>query len=98
MHFCSNQELSPNIKATSIPHTWNFVPKIKSNDDGAQIDLLFERSDDSITVCEIKCTDKPYIFDKKSANLLDKKLKIFQAQTRTKKQLFAAFFKWHKAK
>ncbi len=57
---------------------------------GAQIDLLFDRFDDAITVCEIKCTDLPFIIDKAYANKLNQKLNVFKNITKTNKQLFIA--------
>lgn len=58
---------------------------------GAQIDLLIDRSDDSITVFEIKYTDKPFIITSQYAETLKKKIKIFKEQTNTPKQIFLAF-------
>jgi hypothetical protein len=74
------------IDPGSIAGTWRFAPK--SGADGAQIDLLFDRPDGSITVCEIKCSDKPFAIDKTYAQVLNQKMEIFRKQTRTKKQLF----------
>lgn len=54
-------KISNNAKAG----TWRFSPKVGSKEKGAQSDLLFDRSDDVVTVCEIKCTDKPFLIDKK---------------------------------
>lgn len=79
-----------NFSPASALYTWRYSPKLKSKEFGAQIDLLFERSDDAITICEIKYTDESFIIDKKTANLFENKLKVFQEQTRTKKQLFLA--------
>ncbi len=39
--------------------TWRYVPKHKkSEEQGSQIDLLFDRHDGVITVCEIKYTEQ----------------------------------------
>src|SRR5262249_38225205 len=53
-----------NLSSTAIPGTWKFVPAKKSQEQGAQIDLLFDRDDDSITICEIKYTQEPFSIDK----------------------------------
>ena len=53
-----------NIPSGSQAGTWRFNPKKNSKDRGAQIDLLFERNDDALTICEIKFTDKPFKIDK----------------------------------
>lgn len=87
-----------NLGPTSAPYTWRYSPKLKSKESGTQIDLLFERSDDAITICEIKCTDEPYAIDKASANLLENKIAIFKEQTRTKKQIFLVLISANGAK
>lgn len=81
-------ELSP----TAIPNSWRYVPKKSdlNSTPGAQIDLLFDRQDDSITVCEIKYTNKPFSIDKQYLQVLENKVKTFKIQTRTKKQIFVA--------
>lgn len=72
----------------AIASTWRYVPKTKSQENSAQIDLLFDRNDDSITLCEIKYSEKPFIIDKQYAkNLLNKK-ETFISKTKTKKQIF----------
>ncbi len=64
---------------------------IKSAASGAQIDLLFDRNDDAITLCEIKYCEKPYSLDKAAAKSLLQKRDIFMTLTKTRKQLFIAF-------
>lgn len=76
-----------NIDPGSIIGTWRFVPKSKDQE-GTQIDLLFDRPDGTITICEIKCSDSPFTIDKPYAQALLKKMEIFRKQTRTKKQMF----------
>lgn len=70
--------------------TWRYSPRIKDGEDGAQIDLLFDRMDGAITVCEIKSSDSPFAIDKSYAQELTKKVNIFKKQTRMKKQIFIA--------
>jgi len=70
--------------------TWRYSPRTKDGEDGAQIDLLFDRMDGVITVCEIKSSDSPFAIDKSYAQELTKKVDIFKKQTRTKKQIFIA--------
>jgi uncharacterized protein len=71
--------------------TWRYIPKRNSNEQGAQIDLLFERKDSAITLCEIKCTGKPFVIDKAYYHSLLNKINIYQFKTRTTKQIFVAF-------
>jgi hypothetical protein len=78
------------ISATSVPCTWRYHPSKGSMDYGVQIDLLFDRDDDAITLCEIKYTDTPFAIDKSYAVNLLKKIEIFRTRTATTKQLFLA--------
>jgi hypothetical protein len=55
---------------------------------GAQIDLLIDRIDNSINVCEIKFSVNKYSIDKNDARNLDNKVKVFEEITRTTKQIF----------
>lgn len=71
-----------------IPATWRYASKPLSQDKGAQIDLLFDRQDDAITLCEIKYTDAPYQIDKAYAENLERKMEIFKEKTKTLKQIF----------
>lgn len=68
--------------------TWRYSPKTKDSGEGTQIDLLFDRPDGVVTICEIKCSDSPFTIDKAYSQELLKKMEIFRKQTRTKKQLF----------
>jgi len=79
-----------NLSPTAIPTTWRYAPLTKSKEFGAQIDLLFDRDDDAITVCEIKYTAKPFEIDKQYANNLINKVEIFKEKTKTSKQIFTA--------
>lgn len=65
---------------------WRYTPK--KGETGAQIDLLLDRADHSINVCEMKFAHGEFVIDKKYANELDGKVKVFQEQTRTKKTIF----------
>lgn len=76
------------ISSIAIANSWRYASKKNSQEQGAQIDLLFDRNDDSITICEIKYTDKPFVIDKEYAAKLLNKVKILKAKTRTKKQIF----------
>lgn len=80
-----------NIPPGSKVGTWRFSPKKGSEESGAQIDLLFERNDDTVTICEIKCTNEPFVLDKNSYTLIMNKVLIYQKITKTSKQVFMAF-------
>jgi len=69
--------------------SFRYVP-IGKKEKGAQIDLLFDRADRVITLCEIKyCTGK-FTIDKKYSEDLDNKIDVFRRITKTKKQIFLA--------
>ena len=76
------------LSPTAVPNTWRYVPKKGEDLKGAQIDLLFDRDDDTITVCEIKYCDQPFVIDKEYAQQLQDKIDIFKQVTRSKKQIF----------
>ncbi len=67
---------------------WHYTPPKKSKEIGAQIDLLIDRTDNSINICEIKYSNKKYLIDKKYAKNLANKIKVFEEKTKTKKQIF----------
>lgn len=55
---------------------------------GAQIDLLIDRDDRCINLCEIKFTNTEFVIDKKYAGELDNKVKVFREQTNANKAIF----------
>jgi len=59
-----------------------------SGKQGAQIDLLIERGDRVVNICEIKFTEKPFTISKKYADELRTKMQTFQQDTKSKKTLF----------
>lgn len=69
---------------------WRSTKQIDDQQTGAQIDLLFDRSDNAITLCEIKYSTKPFVIDKNYARVLINKLEIFSKQVNSSKQLFLA--------
>ncbi len=76
-----------NIPAAISSNSWRF----KANElhkDGAQIDLVIDRSDNAITLCEMKYTKDPFTIDKNYANALIRKHTLFKLATKTDKQLF----------
>jgi hypothetical protein len=78
------------LSPLAIPYSWRYVPKKGSKDKGAQVDLLFDREDRAISLCEVKYTEKPFIVTKKYAGDLQRKIDVFKQRTRTKKNIFLA--------
>lgn len=79
------------LTSTALPYSWRKTSKKGSGEYGAQIDLLFDRDDDSITICEIKYTEQEFSIDKQYAEVLRRKINIFKETTKTTKQLFLSF-------
>lgn len=70
---------------------WQYQPRKKTaEDEGAQIDLVFDRDDGCVTLCEIKYCEKPYLLTKDYVQALQKKEDVFNKITRNKKQVFWA--------
>jgi AAA+ ATPase superfamily predicted ATPase len=77
-----------NIPESASPESWRYIPKQKENFSGAQIDLLFDRQDGVINLCEIKYSVSPYAIDKSYAAILKNKAEMFKKVTKTEKQIF----------
>jgi hypothetical protein len=57
----------------------------KSSDPAVQIDLLIDRNDGIINLCEIKYSEKEFIIDKKYEENLRNKRATFKEETKTRK-------------
>jgi AAA+ ATPase superfamily predicted ATPase len=68
---------------------WRYVPS--KGEAGAQIDLVLDRSDNCVTLCEIKYTEKPFKITGSYKKEIDNKQLIYKEQTRTKKQILWCF-------
>ena len=62
---------------------WRHAPDADCPD-GAQIDLLIERADRVINVCEIKFTQKQYLISKECNERLYRKVAVFVSATKTR--------------
>ena len=78
--------IDPGSQAVS----WRHKPRSKKGLGGAQIDLLFDRPDGTITIGEVKHSDRPYVIDKDYAQAIKRKIEIYKQQIHTKKQIFFA--------
>lgn len=63
----------------------------KNTGGGAQIDLVIDRRDNCINLCEIKFYENNFTIDKKYATSLRQKMQAFKQETKTRKQLFLTF-------
>ena len=68
--------------------TWRYIPRKGSRDPGAQIDLLFDRDDGSVDICEIKFHKGKFTIDKEYAKNLMTKMDLFEEQMKRPKQIF----------
>ena len=67
----------------SSEYSW----KSKKKKGGAQIDLLIDRRDDVINLCEMKCTDKPYEVKAEYRENLINKITVFTEEVNPKKSV-----------
>lgn len=56
-------------------------------DKGAQIDLIIDRKDGVINLCEMKYTNEDYILNKEETDKLQNRLSVFQKETESKKAI-----------
>lgn len=59
-----------------------------STDTGAQIDLVIDRLDQVINICEMKFSINNFAIHKKYAEELRNKIGIFKEETKTRKAIF----------
>ncbi len=71
--------------------TASFFAKPQNGLEGTQIDLLIERSDNVIHLCEMKFLADELVMDKKMAENLKNKRTIFNYHTKNKKHIFNTF-------
>ncbi len=76
-----------NIEAGAAVGSWRYAPR-KQENRGAQIDLLFDRDDGAITICEIKYNEQPFSIDKECSQKLINKVEVYKQQSKTRKQIF----------
>lgn len=83
----------PEIKAAlgfsaviSSAHSWTFKPKPDDTDQtGVQIDLLIDRNDGIINLCEMKYSDDTYSVSKEDDQKLRRRRSVFVRESKTKK-------------
>ncbi len=66
---------------------WRYLP-VDTQEKGAQIDLIINRSDKCINLYEIKFYDDEFVIDKNYAEILRRKKTCFREQTGSRKALF----------
>lgn len=66
----------------------SFYKRKDEETEGCQIDLLIDRADNAINICEMKYYDGLYSLTNQDIQDLQRKRNVFQQATKTKKQLF----------
>jgi len=74
------------VETTDAP--WRYQTNAKSQYPGAQIDLLIDRRDATINICEMKFSQSEFTIDSAYAKELRQKTDVFRNVTGTKKNLF----------
>ncbi len=67
---------------------WIYRPSKESHERGVQIDLLIDRADNCINLCEIKYRNEEFTINKAYDKELREKKAIFLTQTKSKKSVF----------
>lgn len=81
----------------SAQSTWRYLPKTVG-EKGVQIDLLIDRQDNTINLCEIKFYNTELTIDKSYSGVLASKRQLFIEKTHTKKTVFITLISTHGAK
>jgi AAA+ ATPase superfamily predicted ATPase len=67
--------------------SFNWFAKGNKMINGAQADLIFDRTDGVINLCEIKFSNNPFLVDKEMAKNLLNKLEVFKKNVALKKEI-----------
>ncbi len=67
---------------------WKYIPSKGSKESGAEIDLVIDRADHCINLCEIKFYDEEWLMDKDDVEKLRRKKACFERITATGKSTF----------
>ena len=85
-------QIKEGLKISGINSVYgSWIEKSTTNNNNAQIDLLIDRDDNVINLCEMKFYNTEYEIDKKYANEIAKKVNAFSNRTKTKKTVFVTF-------
>ena len=84
------EQIKEGLKISGI-HSINGSWIEKNTENSAQIDLLIDRSDNIINICEMKFYNAEFAIDKNYAAEIAKKVNAFCSSTKTKKSVFVTF-------
>mgnify|MGYP000152742796 CR=1 FL=1 len=66
-------------------YSWRSRTDVASHERGAQIDIIIDRADDMINVCEVKYSKSQYELTKSEFDKLQNRINRFRGETKTKK-------------
>jgi hypothetical protein len=75
--------------------TWHYRPSRGSSDSGAQVDMLIDRPDGVINLCEVKYAAEEFRLTKSYAKDLANKVDVFKERTGTKKEVVVTLITTH---
>lgn len=75
-------------KVETRESAWRYQPTKDSEIPGAQIDLIIDRRDATVNLCEVKFSTSEFIIDANYAGDLRRKVDVFRTVTKTKKNVF----------
>ena len=64
-----------------------FAWKSAEHKNGAQVDLIIDRKDGVINLCEMKYTNEEYALDQEEHDKILKRMSLFQKESETKKAI-----------
>ncbi len=67
---------------------WYFSAPKNSLGDGAQVDLLIDRKDSTINICEMKFSESEFTIDRDYSKKLRQKIDVFKRVSKTRKNIF----------
>ena len=76
------------IKGAAEASAWRYLPPKGSKQKGAQIDLIIDRADRIINLCEMKFYDGVFVIDKSYAQKLLQKQEVFIKRIKPRKTVF----------
>ena len=71
----------------STAHSWSWKAPKDSNEEGVQIDLLIDRNDDTINLCEMKYSKSPYPLSSEDLSKMEYRKTVFKRETGTEKRI-----------
>jgi hypothetical protein len=81
-----------------VKSQWRYVPSPHSQETGVQIDLIIDRADSCINLCEIKFCNQEFVIDKDYAKQITRKKECFCEKTKTRKTVFTTLITPYGAK